>query len=85
MFRWEKLTLTHPCLLNASQWDNWKTKLINAILKFRRTTLEYVTEVCEDYHPIDSNALVIESEEDLRALLNERIVRPKNFPLQDDA
>ncbi|PVF92601.1 hypothetical protein CPB86DRAFT_829874 [Serendipita vermifera] len=75
---WKPLRQTHPSLLDSSQWSAWKRKSINVVLTLRRTYLEAVTKMCGNDDPIDPNA-VVESEDDLKAQLQVRIIKPKNF------
>jgi hypothetical protein len=51
----------------------------------RTEVLRSITKLCGDDLPIDPTILGGESEEDFRARLEARIVRPKNFSLQEQA
>jgi hypothetical protein len=73
----------HPNQRYAVQWNSWKRECINSITIQRKALLRSITELCDDGLPIDPSALVIKSEEDLIARLEARIIRSKNFPLQE--
>jgi hypothetical protein len=80
-----RIGITHPNDLSARQWNDWKRKCIDSIAMQRTEVLRSITKLCGDGLPIDPTILGGESEEDFRARLEARIVRPKNFPLQEEA
>jgi hypothetical protein len=70
----------NPCLLNAAEWKTWKEVSIMLVISLRRTIFGHVAKICSDKQLIDATALM-ESEEEIRAQLEARIIRPKNFTL----
>jgi hypothetical protein len=57
---------------------------IDSILVYRNNGLNLIAEICSTHHQVDPNALAVITEEELRAQLEVRIVRPKNMPIPDD-
>ncbi|PVF92599.1 hypothetical protein CPB86DRAFT_877752 [Serendipita vermifera] len=77
---WKTLTpTTHPSYLKANQWNSWKRNTIDFLVSWRRTFIQPFIKICGDHISIT------ETEEELRAQLETRIERPRNFPLQEDS
>jgi hypothetical protein len=83
MLRWTSLEQIHPIRQNLHQWNAWKNGIIDMVVEARKNFLNDITSICASHHRISPSTLVAETEEDLRAQLEARIVRPKNWPQQD--
>jgi hypothetical protein len=81
---WTELGQTHPSYLNVPRWKAWKRTHTYGIRERRNDMLELIAEICGDYYPVASNALAVISEEELKAQLKERIIRPKNIPVPEE-
>jgi hypothetical protein len=76
----EELGETHPSHLDTRQWNTWKEKIIGILLNKQKHNIDLAANLCGEDEPIDLE-VIAKNEGDLRARLETRILRPKNFPL----
>jgi hypothetical protein len=83
---WPSPENLHPSLLDAEQWKVWKLASIDAFENLRNRFVTNITEMDESGYPvpIDPNEIIGSSEELIIRLIA-KIVRPRNFPLQEQA
>jgi hypothetical protein len=82
---WPSPENLHPSRLDAEQWKVWKIASVDTFEILRKKFVTNITEIERGNPiPIDPNE-IIESSEELIIRLIAKIVRPRNFPLQEQA